>query len=66
MMVTIGGTILKEIIQDASLSILLEGKRAIGYAIPLAKSMVNTTEILTAWKLVNKADLKLLSKKTSR
>jgi hypothetical protein len=30
MMVTIGGTILKEIIQDASLSILLEGKRAIG------------------------------------
>ena len=66
MMVTIGGTILKEIIQEASLSILLEGKRAIGYAIPEAKSIVKTTEMLTVWKLVNKADLKLLSKNTLR
>lgn len=63
---TIGGTMRSEIIQDANLFRPLEGLLAIGYAIPEAMKIVKTTEILTALKLVNKADLKSLANSTSR
>ena len=56
----------REIIHDANLFIPLEGFLAIGYAIPEAMKIVKNTEILTAFKLVNKADLKSLANKTPR